>query len=95
MKSKTAYIGIDVSKEKLDVAWQGESTVEQYGNNPKGIAKMIAGFQDKDIDRIVVEATAGFERGAGQEMLQQGLPVSLIKVSWKSKLVSGSPAEGS
>ena len=78
MKSKTAYIGIDVSKDKLDVAWQGESTVEQYGNNPKGIAKMIAGFQDKDIDRIVVEATAGFERGAVKEMLQQGLPVSLI-----------------
>lgn len=78
MKSKTAYIGIDVSKEKLDVAWQGERKVKQYRNDAKGIAKMIAGFQGSEIDRIVVEATAGFERGAVKEMLQLGLPVAMI-----------------
>jgi len=78
MKSKTTYIGIDVSKEKLDVAWQGERKVKQYQNNAKGIAKMIAGFQGNEIDRIVVEATAGFERQSVREMLQLGLPVALI-----------------
>lgn len=78
MKSKTTYIGIDVSKEQLDVARQGVKKVKQYGNNAQGIAQMIAGFQGSEIDRIVVEATAGFEREAVKTMLKQALPVALI-----------------
>lgn len=78
MNSEKVYIGIDVSKDRLDVAWQGERKVKQYQNNRKGIAKMIAGFEGIELDRIVVEATAGFEREAVKEMLQKRLPVSLV-----------------
>lgn len=78
MNSEKAYIGIDVSKDRLEVARQGERAVKQYQNNQKGIAKMIAGFEGIELDRIVVEATSGFEREAVKKMLQHGLPVSLI-----------------
>jgi len=78
MKSQKAYIGIDVSKKQLDVAWQGERKVTQYKNNAKGIAKMIAGFEGIEIDRIVVEATAGFEREAVKRMRQSELPVAVL-----------------
>lgn len=78
MKSQKAYIGIDVSKKQLDVAWQGEEQVTQYRNNAQGIAKMIAEFEGSEIDRIVVEATAGFEREAVKRMRQSELPVAVL-----------------
>lgn len=78
MKSQKAYIGIDVSKAGLDVAWQGEQKVTQYKNNAKGIAKMVAGFEGIEVGRIVVEATAGFEREAVKRMLQAELPVAVL-----------------
>ncbi len=78
MEIKKFYIGIDVSKDKLDVACQGEKAVKQYRNNQEGIQKMLTGFQGIEIERIVVEATAGFERDAVKKMLHLGLPVALI-----------------
>lgn len=78
MEIKKAFIGIDVSKDRLDVACQGKKAIKQYRNNSKGITKMIARFHGIEIERIVVEATAGFEQEAVKKMLQQGLPVSLI-----------------
>ena len=35
------YVGIDVSKDKLDVAVWGETTITQVANTPKGIASLI------------------------------------------------------
>ena len=78
MGIKKGYVGIDVSKERLDVACKGKKKVAQYRNNQKGIAKMLASFAGDEIERVVVEATAGFEREVVKKMLQVGLPVSLM-----------------
>lgn len=79
MKSKKEYIGIDVSKDKLDVAYQGRNGAEQYQNDQAGIRKLLDCLrQAEGIDRIVVEATAGFEREAVNELLGAGLPVALL-----------------
>ncbi|MFH2113008.1 MAG: IS110 family transposase [Spirochaetota bacterium] len=79
MNTKEKSVGIDVSKANLDVAYQGSPGAEQYPNNRTGIKKLVKRLcQAEGIERIVVEATAGFEREAVNEMLGAGLPVAVL-----------------
>jgi len=56
------YLGIDVSKGKLDVgstAWEG---VEKYANNVKGIGKLLKRLSVEKPELVVLESTGGYER---------------------------------
>jgi hypothetical protein len=44
--SSGTYIGIDVSKDRLDVAVLGEERVGQVANRQKGIASLVARMQN-------------------------------------------------
>ena len=52
------YVGIDVSKDRLDVAVLGEVQGWQMENIPEGIARLVQQMQDLQPELIVVEATA-------------------------------------
>lgn len=78
MKSQMNYVGIDVSKKKLDVVYHGKAGGKQYPNTQVGIRQIIEEMSNKKIERVVVEATAGFEREAVRMMLKAGLPVALM-----------------
>jgi len=78
MKSKKEYVGIDVSKKALDVAYKGKAGAKQYKNTKAEINKLIEDLNQQEIELIVVEATGGFEAKAVTEMLQAGLPVALL-----------------
>ena len=72
--------GIDVSKDTLDVAFvRGEEeTTLQVSNSPTGWAELVAACKERSVDRIVLEATGGYERRAVAELLTTGLPVVVI-----------------
>ena len=53
------YVGIDVSKGRLDVAVLGDKRGWQVENNQKGIAKLVQHMQEVCPELIVVEATGG------------------------------------
>ena len=72
------YVGIDVSKDKLDVAVWGETTITQVANTPKGIASLIQYLQRLKPQRIVVEATGGYEEALVLALADSGLPVALV-----------------
>ncbi len=58
------YLGIDVSKDKLDVAClsvQNSWQVSQFSNSPEGIRTLIASLPDQA--HCVIEATAAADRG--------------------------------
>lgn len=50
-------VGIDVAKEKLDIAVLGEKKASQVGNDERGITKLIKDLQMLNPELIVVEAT--------------------------------------
>jgi transposase len=58
----SSYVGIDVSKDRLDVAVLGETQGKQVGNTQAGIAELVAWMQELQPKLIVVEA-----RGATSE----------------------------
>ena len=57
--SSEAYVGIDVSKARLDVAGLGERQEIQVENSREGIAQLVKQMADLQPELIVVEATGG------------------------------------
>jgi transposase len=78
MTVEKVFIGIDVSKAWLDLAIHptGENWREE--NTEKGSSKLIERFQSIPIERIVVEATGGYESELVERLVQAGLPVSRV-----------------
>ena len=72
------YVGVDVSKARLDVAVEPSAEVWMVGNDEAGIACLVERLQGRAIGRIVVEATGGQERLLVAELYQAGLPVALV-----------------
>ena len=50
------FVGIDVAKEKLDIAVLGETQASQAGNDKKGIARLVKKMKKLCPELIVVEA---------------------------------------
>jgi hypothetical protein len=79
------YVGIDVSKDRLDVAVLGERECESVANTLEGIAHLVQQMQALQPELIVVEATGGYQptgsggrivcgrvgRGGGQSCLSE------------------------
>lgn len=72
------YIGIDISKDRLDVARWGEKRGWEAANSKKGIAKLIQQMWEWKPKLIVVEATGGYEETLVLALFAAGLPVALV-----------------
>lgn len=72
------YLGIDVSKDKLDVAVLGKKASVQFANTSKGITKLVVHLRQVKPSLIVVEATGGYEEALVLAMFEAGLPVALV-----------------
>jgi transposase len=69
-------IGIDVSKDRLDVATPDGTT--QWPNDPDGHQQLIKHFAKWPLEAIVLEATGGYERAVVAELAVAGLPVVVV-----------------
>jgi transposase len=80
MENQLWFGGIDVAKDTLDVAFVrgGREAVSQVANTPEGWSKLIAACKEYPADRIVLEATGGYERRAVAELMAAGLPVVVV-----------------
>src|SRR5512147_2770986 len=58
----SSYVGIDVSKDRLDVAVLGDKQAWQVENTKEGIEKLVHQMQTRCPELIVVEATGGYQR---------------------------------
>jgi transposase len=72
------YVGIDVSKSKLDVAIWCEKNCLEVANSKRGITKLVKQMLGLAPKLIVVEATGGYEEGVVLALFEAGLPVALV-----------------
>lgn len=72
------YVGIDVSKDRLDVAVLGGKRTSQVRNGRKGIEALTMELRKLKPRLIVVEATGGYEEAVVQGLFEAGLPVALV-----------------
>jgi len=76
-KSET-YVGIDVSKARLDLAVLEEKRIEQYTNTERGIKELVDEMKALKPALIVVEVTGGYERAVVKALFEAGLRVARV-----------------
>src|SRR5215216_5822946 len=74
----SSHVGIDVSKDRLDVAVLGERQETQVENSREGIARLVEQMQDLQPELIVVEATGGYQRSVVDALFHAGLCVAVV-----------------
>jgi transposase len=72
------YIGIDVSKDRLDVYVHPTAQSFAVGRDGEGLAKLIDCLRRLAPALIAVEATGGFETVAAAALAGAGLPVVVV-----------------
>lgn len=69
------FVGIDVSKARLDVQVHASNQARAFANAKAGWSALIAWLVPQAPRRIVVEATGGYEQGMLDALYAAGLPV--------------------
>jgi transposase len=72
------YVGIDVSKDRLDLAVLEEKRIEQYTNTERGIKELVDEMKALKPALIVVEVTGGYERAVVKALFEAGLRVARV-----------------
>jgi len=72
------YVGIDVSKAKLDVAVGDDGPAFTVANTPEGHADLVARLTPLRPRRVLLEATGGLEAAAAATLAAAGLPVDVV-----------------
>ena len=73
------FVGIDVSKPMLDVAWTTEPGVTwQTSNDASGWSALVSRLVPVAPVLIVLEATGGYESGAASALALADLPVAIV-----------------
>jgi transposase len=72
------FIGIDVARDKLDLARSDSAQVLTVANDDAGIARIVELLRPLAPTLIVVEATGGLERRLVDALLDAELPVAVV-----------------
>lgn len=78
MTATRTYVGIDVSKAKLDVASEPPGLTTTTPNTEAGLQALVPHVQALAPDRIVVEATGGYELPVVRALVAARLPVIVV-----------------
>jgi transposase len=72
------YVGIDVAKDRLDIAVLGAGAVWQVDNTCEGIAGLVEQMQALQPELIVVEATGGYQQAVVEGLFVAGQAVAVV-----------------
>ncbi len=75
MQSNMKVAGVDVGKRSLDVAVHGLEDLTRVDNAPGGFNELIGWLKAREVGRVGLEATGGYERGVRAALEAAGLEV--------------------
>lgn len=76
--SERIVVGIDVSKDHLDLGCWPEGPSERYDNSDAGLKQMFADIQPLQPELVLLEATGGYQVLAANTLYARGLPVVVV-----------------
>ena len=74
----TACVGIDVSKDRLDVHVLPSGQAFAVARDGKGLDSLVGRLGALDVSLIVLEATGGFETTVAAALASAGLPLAVV-----------------
>lgn len=72
------FIGIDVSRSWLDVCVFGGAQEVRVGNDATGICGLTRQLTEGEPERVVLEATGGYEKALVRSLQSNGVPVVVV-----------------
>jgi transposase len=72
------FVGIDVSKARLDVALRPGDKSFSVVNNQRGIASLVKRLKRLQVNSVVLEASGGYEVAVASELATAELPVAVL-----------------
>jgi transposase len=72
------WIGIDVSKQALDVAVRPSGEVWQFTNDEAGIAELVSKLEPLSVSLVVLEATGGLESPVTAALALADIQVAVV-----------------
>ncbi|MDQ3966713.1 MAG: IS110 family transposase [Actinomycetota bacterium] len=78
MMAAPRYVGIDVSKDRLDVAIRPSGECQQVGNDERGIDYLISHLRKVHPTLVVLEPTGGLEQPVVAALAVVGVPVAVV-----------------
>ncbi len=82
MKQSVVYIGIDVAKAHLDVAWAGAS--RRFPNDQRGRAALVSWIKQSSnagAVQFICEASGGYEQALLESLEQNNLKATLVQAA--------------
>jgi len=74
-QSSMKVAGIDVGKHRLDVAVHGSEDATAAANSGAGVSELIGWLKAREVGRVGLEATGGYERGVREALDAAGFEV--------------------
>ena len=78
MRESGEFVGIDVSKARLDIASRSDGRSWSAPNDAAGIADLVRELQDIRALLVVLEATGGIKRRIVSALDEAGIPVAVV-----------------
>ncbi len=78
MNKAVVYVGVDVSKAYLDVAWAERS--RRFANNKSGLSALMKWIRQSPV-HLICEASGGYERGLLEAAEQNAIKLSLVQAN--------------
>lgn len=72
------YVGIDISKDNLDVAELPSKERRQYPNDHEGIHKLIPWLKKLPVEIVVMEPTGGYEALVAASLSSKHVPLAIV-----------------
>jgi transposase len=72
------FVGIDISKSRLDVAVTPTGEAFSHANDEAGIEAIVRALAGRAVERVVVEATAGYQVSLVAALAAAGQPVVVV-----------------
>ncbi|MGH9696545.1 MAG: IS110 family transposase [Bryobacteraceae bacterium] len=70
--------GIDVSKDKVDVCIRALALQQVFPSSAQGHRKLVAWLRKHEVNKAVMEASGGYERGWAKELREAGIEVRIV-----------------
>ena len=78
MSNEEVYVGIDVSKDHLDVRVSSEARAWRKANNPEGIASLLESLGATRPRLVVMESSGGYEYDVAAELAAAAHAVAVV-----------------
>ena len=81
MESQGLFVGIDVAKDRLDVATVPSGERWESGNDEAGITELASRVSELAPALVVMEATGGYELSVAGGLAAAGIAVCVVAAS--------------